>query len=601
MRALLIMMTFMSQTYYAHAFSTQEADLNGYFDQKEACSDLVVKSAPTIVDREYYVNLSVPGIASEWSRVPGGGSTGTNAIAELPPGHWLKVGNSVLSTSGVCLTGVPGSTTNNCGGSYIYSGGAFDSTRNRLLVYGGGHNDYGGTEVYAFGLDDLEWTRIKDPYGYPTYTAEKKMFSEFTGGFSKYKHFANYNQANSWSETQRGSSIWEFDTTGYDVKNVIRTEKPLNSNNPALRVLYPQISYSDVTTPFRYYHDNVNGKLYLYAKSGDPTSAYGWVDDPKFSTDIQLYYSDSDYHRMRYFPDGVTPISAHTYRSLSYDPVNDVMWRIGAHSMYGNAGQGDSQNAYALSMDTLVWSRYSGVDIPTGGGQLTTYHDGKVYAYGVPTEAYPNFKLCEDDPTDSPDIGNSCAFLAAFDTTTKTSRRIPVNTRLVPGQYANMFVYPDKVSGHNLLMFVWWGGGSPKKNVHYYDLDQGSLPLTLVGLKNVAGNSGGMDWMSEAVNLPAAVYDPTTSGTGNHGPVVWNHNGINIYKATIDKAAGTVTWYKFTGLNSGVVPDDEPGLVGHSTGTYGRFQYSSKYNVFVLTNGHDKSVYVYKLPLVPAN
>lgn len=48
-----------------------------------------------------------------------------------------------------------------------WNSGAFDTRRNRLLVSGGGHNDYGGNEVYAFSLETLTWQRLTDPTPFP--------------------------------------------------------------------------------------------------------------------------------------------------------------------------------------------------------------------------------------------------------------------------------------------------------------------------------------------------------------------------------------------------------------------------------------------------
>jgi hypothetical protein len=38
-----------------------------------------------------------------------------------------------------------------------------DTRRNRMIVWGGGHNDYGGNEIYAFDLGTLQWKRLNDP------------------------------------------------------------------------------------------------------------------------------------------------------------------------------------------------------------------------------------------------------------------------------------------------------------------------------------------------------------------------------------------------------------------------------------------------------
>ncbi|MGD8937845.1 MAG: hypothetical protein PVJ72_00570 [Gammaproteobacteria bacterium] len=45
-----------------------------------------------------------------------------------------------------------------------WSGAAFDTKRATLLVWGGGHGDYWGNEVYAFNVNTLSWKRLNDPY-----------------------------------------------------------------------------------------------------------------------------------------------------------------------------------------------------------------------------------------------------------------------------------------------------------------------------------------------------------------------------------------------------------------------------------------------------
>lgn len=44
-----------------------------------------------------------------------------------------------------------------------WSGGAYDTKRNRLIVKGGGHGAYGGNEVYEFDLESMEWRRATEP------------------------------------------------------------------------------------------------------------------------------------------------------------------------------------------------------------------------------------------------------------------------------------------------------------------------------------------------------------------------------------------------------------------------------------------------------
>lgn len=53
---------------------------------------------------------------------------------------------------------MPGAT-----GVYAYSGAAFDTRRNRLLIHGGGHGDYGGQEIYAFDINTSTWSMVAAP------------------------------------------------------------------------------------------------------------------------------------------------------------------------------------------------------------------------------------------------------------------------------------------------------------------------------------------------------------------------------------------------------------------------------------------------------
>src|SRR5581483_3931868 len=86
--------------------------------------------------------------------------------ATLTAGTWCKVPNSHMRDvafqwpSGVTFTqngvGVDGVMS-------LWSGGAFDTKRNRLIVWGGGHFGYAGNEIYAFDVNTLSWTRVTDP------------------------------------------------------------------------------------------------------------------------------------------------------------------------------------------------------------------------------------------------------------------------------------------------------------------------------------------------------------------------------------------------------------------------------------------------------
>ncbi|KKN01162.1 hypothetical protein LCGC14_1130510 [marine sediment metagenome] len=89
-------------------------------------------------------------------------------ISNLKPGEWYEIPNTHLSDIAYDWSPnpVPGSNQGFPGIMGGYSGGAFDTNGNRLLIWGGGHSAYGGNEIYAFDFDDLKWHRLTDPTSY---------------------------------------------------------------------------------------------------------------------------------------------------------------------------------------------------------------------------------------------------------------------------------------------------------------------------------------------------------------------------------------------------------------------------------------------------
>jgi len=87
-------------------------------------------------------------------------------LLELPAGSWYTAPDTKLLD--LCST-----VTSHGDGVYLvigcrgitdaWGGGAFDSLRQRMVVWGGGHNDYGGNEVYVFDLPTMTWLQLTSP------------------------------------------------------------------------------------------------------------------------------------------------------------------------------------------------------------------------------------------------------------------------------------------------------------------------------------------------------------------------------------------------------------------------------------------------------
>jgi hypothetical protein len=106
------------------------------------------------------------------------------SVAGLPgiaPGHWYEVPNSSLAASGQFAA--------SDGSSRItaWSGAALDRKESRLFVWGGGHADYGGNEVYAFDLGALSWQRLTEPA-----RADRERRDTYADGSPRSRHSYNY-------------------------------------------------------------------------------------------------------------------------------------------------------------------------------------------------------------------------------------------------------------------------------------------------------------------------------------------------------------------------------------------------------------------------
>jgi len=80
-------------------------------------------------------------------------------LVNLDAGTWFVAPSSKLRA--VCpSSGTMGDCANVID---AWSGGAWDPVHNQMLIFGGGHVDYSGNEVYAFDLATLSWSRLTNP------------------------------------------------------------------------------------------------------------------------------------------------------------------------------------------------------------------------------------------------------------------------------------------------------------------------------------------------------------------------------------------------------------------------------------------------------
>lgn len=88
----------------------------------------------------------------------------SHIIDSMPANSWLEIPNTKLESVAADAEKYPDiQAYMGIHGITAYSGGVYDTKRKRLVVWGGGHADYQGNEIYAFDVEKLVWERLNNP------------------------------------------------------------------------------------------------------------------------------------------------------------------------------------------------------------------------------------------------------------------------------------------------------------------------------------------------------------------------------------------------------------------------------------------------------
>ncbi len=409
------------------------------------------------------------------------------ALKNLKPGQWYKF--PTHSYSKMNSVTPPNNRAPNAPPEFSYDwrffsksvmdawgGGAYDTKKNRLIIWGGGHADYVGNEVYAFNLEEV---------------------------------------------TSQGTGRWRRLTTPSTV--------PLNCNLRSSAL-----------------------KFTIENREGDPNGC--------LTEEIEI------------MGDG-QPVSRHTYDSLQYLPSNisngNVLWAQGGSRWPTGKC---SKVLWFLNLENNVWKQ-------------------KIQNAGTTKE-------CE------------LSVFSAYDVNTKS-----------------VFSFNHNTAGHKVLMRhnITTGSWTEVVNNHVINFSTGTTSddtaadnLTaaihpgkkmMIALGGVKGNKVvSYDLKNITINNKATFKEVPTNGateiTQCSGPgfdydnksqqlVAWC-NTDDIYVLDIK----TMRWSK----QAPTSPNTEsPRLPSDSNGTYGRFRYVPKYNVFVLATGTQQDVYAYKRSTLDAD
>ena len=314
--------------------------------------------------------LSNPASATTSGTPPPGGIPSTLG--------WYQIPNTNLNAVCAGNNGFP-EVLGNTGCAAItiaWSGGAFDSARNRLLIWGGGHKDYAGNEVYALELDTLKMTRLNDPSTPVTAITDPCSSSTYADGRPVARHTYNHvaylpslDAMFIWGGSQWPCGAFADDTWVFNFSNLTWAQKS-HTNVPSRN--YGRAIAYDPNNNLIYARDDQN--LFSYNPATDtwsirsPSTGFGdnkaAVVDPvrkKYflhgNSDTTLYWYDIS------SPTGSTSIKSgattgcagfvgNYSAGMDYDPIQD--------RIVGWAGGG---TVYILNPDTLSCTTV----VPAGG------------------------------------------------------------------------------------------------------------------------------------------------------------------------------------------------------------------------------------------
>ena len=296
-------------------------------------------------------------------------------IENLRPGEWYEVPNSHLRTV-VPIPTPCGDPANIMG---AWSGGAYDPVGDRLLVWGGGHADYGGNEIYAFSMGTLSWSRIWGPSPNIPCATSQTCVNTYADGNPVARHTYNGlsflpSQNKFWiiggslycGPGNAGKDTWVFDMPTLRWQR--KTDLPVPDWAPGLSMMS---AYDPATghvwlvsgaNPLHEY-DPVNDTWTLRGSNGIGSGMTGTIDTKRHKyvlVGIQGVIvfdlnASGTIPAQAWATTGATNLVGSTYPGIAYDPVSDrvIAWDGGA-------------TVYSLNMDTKVWTRLD----PAGTNQV---------------------------------------------------------------------------------------------------------------------------------------------------------------------------------------------------------------------------------------
>jgi ferric-dicitrate binding protein FerR (iron transport regulator) len=303
-------------------------------------------------------------------------ATAAALVEKMPPNSWLSLPNTLMwnvipdRAKNPKIQGTAGPSTIVTG----WSGGALDSRRHQLLVWGGGSTMYFGNELYGFSLETLSWSRLTEPCPDPTDGGQTNPDGTPNAratynGLAYIAHADRFFALGGDPATTRGGGgarldlLWTFDLAGrrWSARKASGTKPPTYLGNtcaydPGSRKVWWGEANPDAMGLYSYDYDSDSwtrhnsDHIYYQTSVIDPRRGllvnvgYGKV----FAYDLR----SRNVTRQDWTTRGGESFVAATNPGLDYDPVAD--------RIVGWAGGG----VWSLDPATRVWTAVSAPNAP---------------------------------------------------------------------------------------------------------------------------------------------------------------------------------------------------------------------------------------------
>lgn len=310
-----------------------------------------------------------------------------NANAQTIPSTlgWYDLPNTKIRS--VCPTGL---SLGNCSGvTGAWNSAVFDSTRNRMIIWGGGHSDYLGNELYSLNLNanPITMTRINNPStqipsscGIGT-TGDNQANSRHT--YDHIVYMSHVDRMFVFGGASAPCGFFTNDTWTFGFSSM--TWQKRNPSGPIPEGNYGRVTAYNPFTQKVYIADQAT--LYSYSYESDQYTALtshsiGQEMTGVFDSKRQLFVmvgngvvyaydvsANSNYQRQTWNTSGGSSIVNANNPGVAYDPVTD---RI--------VGWNGGNTVYSLDPTTKVWTPTS---FSGGPGPAVSTGTFKRWAYSA--------------------------------------------------------------------------------------------------------------------------------------------------------------------------------------------------------------------------